>query len=823
MLTLADSSAFGTANKLLYRLYLSVVSGSSSSDAVHAGLNEIAMRVSPLQSPQINALFLHYVSLIALYLPIDAGESLRAAALPVPPTERFVLPSGFPQHGEMLAELRQDGVPGISLVTCCMNRNENLLKALPSWLALTDISEILIVDWSSDVPVADELERCGFNDPRIRILRIENEPRWILSYAFNAGFRAASCNNILKVDADIVISEDFFQRNVLPPNGFIAGNWRNAVEGQGYVNGFFYIPRQHLAAVGGFNEFITTYGWDDDDIYSRLMIEGFHRTDVAADTVHHLPHDDEARGADGPAANDTSAAAALQVGTMFLIRRNRYIANVMPTWSAQSQANPFNVRARNENTLTLERSSWLPSVVPTHVIEAARVHALTEMASWKLGARVRELSPTKLMTLLTRPLPSLHRLDIEIALSNQPDVAMQPGHYLALSMSADVLQNLDESIAELLQRILLHAQTVGLKPVVIAPSGDYPSGIPEVLRAVPLVQSWQNFGKLRRVAPRFAVEAQPQEVNEHFQVELTVESLDRLKKLVTLRKPTVQIPRPKFFLDAQHGLGNRLRAVASAMSIAAGTGRELVIIWEPDIHCDCRLSDLLEYDGAVLEERFLSDAADRGCAVFNYMPHEPKAQKDAPIKAAPRKDIYARTAFVLNSPHSEWNSDNANLRSLRPAQAVRDLVDSVPKSYTLSAHVRMEAGEGQDNNAWDQPVNWRPEDHELIHEWRAKSHFSRFMNRIDEILGDKPDERLFVAADLPETYAKFAAHYGDRVVYLSRRLYDRSAEQVRYALADALLLSKASRMLGSTWSSFSELAQRLAPERITVEMSGKDF
>ena len=39
---------------------------------------------------------------------------------------------------------------------------------------------------------------------------LEGEPRWILSYAFNIGFRAASCRQILKCDADIVVDPRFF-------------------------------------------------------------------------------------------------------------------------------------------------------------------------------------------------------------------------------------------------------------------------------------------------------------------------------------------------------------------------------------------------------------------------------------------------------------------------------------------------------------------------------------------------------------------------------------------------------------------------------------
>jgi len=37
------------------------------------------------------------------------------------------------------------------------------------------------------------------------------------------------------------------------------------------------------------------------------------------------------------------------------------------------------------------------------------------------------------------------------------------------------------------------------------------------------------------------------------------------------------------------------------------------------------------------------------------------------------------------------------------------------------------------------------------------------------------------------------------------------------------LLSRSPLLLGSTWSSFSELAMRLAPQAIAIEMSGKEF
>ena len=103
----------------------------------------------------------------------------------------------------------EDSTPikeGVSIVSCCMNRNINLCKAIDSWIALP-VDEIIVVDWSSDIPVLDSLSH--LTDPRVKVIRVENEPNWILTYGFNVGLQFASFSKILKLDADISVSADF--------------------------------------------------------------------------------------------------------------------------------------------------------------------------------------------------------------------------------------------------------------------------------------------------------------------------------------------------------------------------------------------------------------------------------------------------------------------------------------------------------------------------------------------------------------------------------------------------------------------------------------
>lgn len=699
-------------------------------------------------------------------------------------------------------------IPGISVVSCCKNRNDNLVQALPSWLARYEVSEIVVVDWSSDRPVAASLAEAGLADPRIRIVRVEDEPRWILSYAFNAGFRAARFAKVLKADADIVLDPGFFAANRLQRGRFVAGNWRTATTGQEYVNGFFFVHHADLMAVGGFNEHITTYGWDDDDLYERMVAAGIERIDVAAGTVHHLAHEDDARlaPADAPAAEGW---AALSTDTKFRIRANRFIATIMPAWNGRSTMLPLRIEASEPGRMVLRRHGPPAHTVPGHIRRTAETLAALELLSWRTGPRALELTPDRLDRLLAaRPFSRIDALHVELGLAGAPRKALGADRFLV----GDARWGTSAPEPSMLATLRALAERSGR--VLVLRGTFEPGAVPDGVLVIP------DIGRIGTSAP-----IPPGDLDPDMRLPDAAVLHVPLKAAGPDRPaaPAVAPRRDRIFLDAQHGLGNRMRAIGSAASIAEKSGRELVIVWQPDHHCDCRLADLFDYDGAVVEESFVEDAARRGCAVYNYIEVEPDARKDAPVDLDGAGDVYARSAYVLNSPLSAWGDENRFLRGLRPVAAVRELVSAVRAPNDLSAHVRMASGRDYEHLPYESAENWTAEDHAEIARWREKSHFSHFMARIDALVAEGAADTVFLAADRPETYAEFEARYGDRVARLPRAVYDRSAEQLRYALADAILLGRAPRLLGSTWSSFSELAMRLAPQKMALEMSGKDF
>ncbi|RVT49460.1 glycosyltransferase [Rubrivivax albus] len=802
---------------------------------------------APLPDPGLSRLFDEAVQAVRLDQPALAVQLLRrigrsgkcmagsqAAALRAQLLQRLGVPDDMtpapPLAPEALGAMmptRQTGGAGVSVVSCCMNRTENLLKALPTWLALPQVTEVVIVDWNSTEPVAPAITEAGLAGPRVRVLRVEDEPRWILSLAFNIGFRAARGERIVKADADITLKPDFLARNPLPKGCFIAGDWREAAPGQEHINGFFYLRRADLLAIGGFNEYITTYGWDDDDIYARMAGSGLRRIGVDGESIYHIPHDDAQRMAGAGTGGADHAWAELKRDTAYRIRVNRWLAFVMPPWNADRQFAPFDVLEDSPTLVRLRRRAHaMPHLVHEDIRTDAEHYAALERVSWVCGPLAYHMPRMRFNALLQRKrLAEIGAFDAAVAAAGGPPLERGRRHTLLVELAPDFPVERARDLGA--------AFGHGAWPedlAICVNGGSKPAReafVDATACRAASVEYWIPYDGLRRLEPAPTAELVAATCGNGSGafVQLRSDHFDTVHAGPPPGAPAVQVRRRQLVIDTQHGLGNRLRALGSAAAVAEATGRELVVLWTPDHHCDCRLADLFETTLPVVEhaDDLPGDVRD-ALRRYNYMEIEPGAQKDEPVDTDRDEHILVRSAFVLRHPASHWEAENRLLQALRPSEAVRALVDSVElPQHSIGAHVRMEAGAGLDQNSWDSAENWSAESHAAIHHWRAKSHYSAFIRRIDALLAEGRHQHLFLATDLPENYRVFQQVYGERLRFLPRTLYDRSAAQIRYALADALLLSRCTWLLGSTWSSFSELAMRLATGFEKVEMSGTDF
>jgi len=282
------------------------------------------------------------------------------------------------------------------------------------------------------------------------------------------------------------------------------------------------------------------------------------------------------------------------------------------------------------------------------------------------------------------------------------------------------------------------------------------------------------------------------------------------------------VPKKNIYIDAQHGLGNRLRAIASGAAIAEQTGRELVIVWQADNHCEAEFQDLFDYAGPVLAKSIHQDLTSQ-FNFYNYMEIEPNSQKDALVTIHDDKHLYVRTSCVVNNEFSDWNLANQFLRALKPNAYIQKLLRPYDLGNHVGVHIRMELGEGKHVSDYEDDSFLSRKSFESAQFWRTKSHYAAFINRLEKLFAEDQDVRVFLASDNSEAYKVLTQTFGDRVEFLSRTFFDRSQKQIQYALADAILLSRCKGLIGSSWSSFTELSMRLAPKFNFVEMSGRDF
>ena len=151
-----------------------------------------------------------------------------------------------------------------SIVTVSMNRHDHLLATIGRVSAWRHHGEHLVVDWSSEEPL--RRESLG-DDPRIRLLRVDGEGRWNLCRAYNFALSQARADCLFKLDADCWPDQQLPHPDQLAAE---AGRVCHFGSGPNGRLGQWLLDRELLNEVGGFNELLEGYGFDDKDLKARL-------------------------------------------------------------------------------------------------------------------------------------------------------------------------------------------------------------------------------------------------------------------------------------------------------------------------------------------------------------------------------------------------------------------------------------------------------------------------------------------------------------------------------------------------------------------------
>ncbi len=273
----------------------------------------------------------------------------------------------------------QDGiVPGISLCTAVMNRSNTLEEALKTWITWKEIDEIIIVDWSSETSLIPLVKR--YQNGKIHLVVVKDQKKWVLSHAYNLAARLTSKDKILKIDADVKILPGFFDRHVLQPGMFYTGNCSlGRDENERHLNGNAFYYRQDFFNVNGYSEFIKFYGWDDDDLFTRMEALGLKKQDLDINTLFHIEHAHRTTFQDSA---DYFKNLSDNERAELNILINRYVSNHHEKWSSKKSMLEFSVKVVDNHTVVCEQKNSDQNLLPPSL--------LSDSESWALEERLKQ-------------------------------------------------------------------------------------------------------------------------------------------------------------------------------------------------------------------------------------------------------------------------------------------------------------------------------------------------------------------------------------------------------------------------------------------------
>jgi len=231
---------------------------------------------------------------------------------------------------------------GITMYVHLMNRNRNVIRNLSNWLA-QDFDELILLDWSSQEPVATIPGI--FEDKRLRVIRVEKQETFIRTIAQNLASRMARNRKIMKCDSDVEFKGDFFAAHPLFPGEFWVGDWHHARDmNERHLHGNTYYHIDDFLRVNGYDERIFNYGQDDTNLKDRMVLASLSKRVFNLNFLNHQQHEHSER------VQNQTLPHPLVMGFA-----NRLMCNCTELWNIRMQLTSCNLLdKRSESELVFE-------------------------------------------------------------------------------------------------------------------------------------------------------------------------------------------------------------------------------------------------------------------------------------------------------------------------------------------------------------------------------------------------------------------------------------------------------------------------------------
>jgi len=175
----------------------------------------------------------------------------------------------------------------VTFVTVCKGR----LKYLKQTLGLLEKDfHCVLVDYACPDNCA---HWCSvIRESKTSVLELNTTAEFNLPRAFNMGAQLITTPYIGFIDCDVLVYPEFAEQvnREVSPKHFVC----SAVPGPG-MSGFVVCPREAFKLVGGYDEEVSGYGYDDVAFKFKLQAFGLEPRYVTSNTMSHIEHSDELR------------------------------------------------------------------------------------------------------------------------------------------------------------------------------------------------------------------------------------------------------------------------------------------------------------------------------------------------------------------------------------------------------------------------------------------------------------------------------------------------------------------------------------------------
>jgi len=166
-----------------------------------------------------------------------------------------------------------------SIVTTCMNRIEDLKQTFPlnvkNCLQYTNF-EFVIVDYNSKDGLEEFIkDNCKnwYESGIIKYVKTTKPQYYSMTHSRNIGFLAATGEIVHSVDADSFVSNTFLdkvnkQAELFPKKAMFT-------KGIQKLHGRLGFYKKEFIELGGYDESIEGYGFDDRDLWFRALFSGY--------------------------------------------------------------------------------------------------------------------------------------------------------------------------------------------------------------------------------------------------------------------------------------------------------------------------------------------------------------------------------------------------------------------------------------------------------------------------------------------------------------------------------------------------------------------